>query len=87
MKALQTKRFDFYGVMARVSTLLALLSASATAGLGAYALLPERVQGSFPEWSLVTLGALAVGAALLIPVATSFKQSRFKPDDADRAGD
>ena len=79
-------RFDFYGVLARLSTLLALLSASATAGLGAYALLPERVQASFPEWSLVTLGAIAVGSALLIPVATSFKQARFQPDDTDQAG-
>ncbi len=84
--ALQTRRFNFYGVMARVSTLLALLSASATAGLGAYALLPERVQNTFPDWALVTLGALAVGAALLVPVATSFKQARFQPDDTDGAG-
>lgn len=81
-----TKRFDFYGVAARLSTLLALLSASATAGLGAYALLPSRVQASFPDWSLVTLGAVAVGSALLIPVATSFRQKRFQPDESDKAG-
>jgi hypothetical protein len=81
-----SKRFDWYGVMARLSTTLALLSASATAGLGAYALLPERVQSSFPEWSLLTLGVIAVGSALLIPVATSFKQKRFQPDESDRAG-
>lgn len=80
------KRFDFYGVMARVSTLLALLSASATAGLGAYALMPERVQNLFPEWALITMGVLAVGSALAIPVATSFKQKRFLPDDSDKAG-
>lgn len=81
-----SQRFNWSGVAARLSTLLALLSASATAGLGAYALLPERVQASFPDWSLVTLGAVAVGSALLIPVATSFKQKRFQPDDTDRAG-
>lgn len=83
-----SKHFNWSGVAARFSTLLALLSASATAGLGAYALLPERVQASFPDWSLVTLGAIAVGSALLIPVATSFKQKRFQPEDPDidRAG-
>lgn len=81
-----SQRFNWSGVAARLSTLLALLSASATAGLGAYALLPERVQASFPDWSLVTLGAVAVGSALLIPVATSFRQKRFQPDDTDTAG-
>lgn len=81
-----SQRFNWSGVAARLSTLLALLSASATAGLGAYALLPERVQASFPDWSLVTLGAVAVGSALLIPVATSFRQKRFQPDESDKAG-
>lgn len=68
------KRFDWTKVLTRVSTWLAAISASATAGLGAYALLPNRVQESFPDWSLMTLGGLAVGSALLIPVATSFRQ-------------
>lgn len=67
-------RFDFSHMMARASTWLAMLSGSATASLGAYALMPERVQGLFPDAALVSLGGLAVGAAFLIPVATSFKQ-------------
>lgn len=68
------RRFDFAGVARRLSTALGVVSASASAGLGAYALMPERAQAAFPEWALVTLGAVAVGSALLVPVATSFRQ-------------
>lgn len=67
-------RFQFEGVLRRLSTWLAATSASATAALGAYALMPARVQELFPEWALLVLGVLAVGSAFLIPVATSFKQ-------------
>lgn len=70
-------RFDFSNLLIRASTWLALLSAASTAALGAYALMPERVQNIFPEWALVALGGMAVGAAFLIPVATSFKQRRL----------
>jgi hypothetical protein len=56
------------------STWLALLSASATAGLGAYVLFPERLQGLIPDWALLTLGGVAMGAAMLVPVATSLTQ-------------
>lgn len=68
------KRFDFAGWAGRISTWLALVSAAATAALGAYALMPERAQLAFPDWALITLGAMAVGSAFLVPVATSFKQ-------------
>ena len=67
-------RFDWSHLFARVSTWLALVSAAATAALGAYALMPQRVQDVFPEWVLIVLGGMAVSAAFLIPVATSFKQ-------------
>lgn len=67
-------RFDFSGLARRISTWLALLSAAATAALGAYALMPQRAQDVFPEWVLITLGGLAVGSAFLVPVATSFRQ-------------
>lgn len=60
------------------STWLAILSASATAGLAAYALLPGRVQGLMPDWALGTLGAVAIITALLIPVATSVQQASLK---------
>lgn len=60
------------------STRLALASASATAGLGAYAMLPGRVQALMPDWAVATLGAVAVGAALLIPVATSIQQQGLR---------
>lgn len=69
-------RFDWKGVAGRASTWLAILAASATAGLGAYALMPERAQSAFPEWALIGLGGMAVGCAFLVPVATSFKQKK-----------
>lgn len=61
------------------STWLALASASATAGLGAFAILPDRVQGLMPDWALATLGGVAIIAALLVPVATSVQQRGLKP--------
>ena len=56
---------------------MALLAAAATAGLGAYAVMPERAQLLLPDWTLMTLGAIAMGCAILVPVATSFKQKGF----------
>lgn len=38
-----------------------------------FALLPERIQEAFPQWSLIALGG-AVLASVLIPAATSIKQ-------------
>lgn len=67
-------RFDFTDLLVRASTWLALLSAAATAALGAYAVMPSRVQDAFPEHLLAILGGTAMLAAFLIPVATSFKQ-------------
>ena len=72
------KRFDFAGLAARISTWLAVAAGSAAGGIAAYAALPERIQKTFPDWTLATLGGIAVGCALLIPVATSFKQKRFQ---------
>lgn len=69
-------RFNFAGLSRRISTWLAVISAAATAGLGAYALMPKRAQDLFPEWTLITLGAMAVGSMFLVPIATSFKQRR-----------
>ena len=58
------------------STWLALASASATAGLGAYAIMPERVQSIMPDWAIGTLGGIAILSALLIPLATSVQQAK-----------
>jgi hypothetical protein len=56
------------------STWLALASASASAGLGAFAILPERVQALMPDAALGALGGIAIVSALLIPLATSVQQ-------------
>lgn len=69
---------DAHAVLRKWSTWLAILSASATAGLAAYAILPGRVQGLMPDWALGTLGAVAIITALLIPVATSVQQASLK---------
>lgn len=67
-------RWDWSNVLTRASTWLALLSLSAVGGLGAYALMPERAQLLMPDWMLMTLAGVAMGSAVLTPVATSFKQ-------------
>lgn len=67
-------KFSFENVTKRISTWLATVSASAAAGLAAYAVMPARAQDAFPEWTLTALGICAVGSALLVPLATSFKQ-------------
>lgn len=67
-------RFDFKQVIVRASTWLALLATSATSGLAAYALTPERAQNLVPDWVLQACAAIAIVSAALVPVATSFKQ-------------
>jgi hypothetical protein len=62
----------------KVSTWLAVASASASAGLGAYAIMPARVQAMMPDWALGALGGIAIVAALLIPLATSVQQRATK---------
>lgn len=69
---------DFSFWMKRWSTWLALASLSATSGLGAYALMPERVQALVPDWALASLGGIAMGAVILIPVATSIAQPKIE---------
>lgn len=79
-------RFDFYGVMAKISTWLGLLTLAQGGAMIAFsqappewkALLPDRIGG------FLLIGMMACGA--LTPVASSFKQKRFQPDDTDQAG-
>ena len=73
------RRWDWSCLWLRLSTWLAIASAASTAGLGAYALMPERAQALFPDWALVALGVVAVGSAIAIPVATSFRQRGLEP--------
>lgn len=80
------KRFDFYGVMARLSTWLGLLTLAQGGAMIAFSQAP-------PEWKALLspnvggyllIGMMATGA--LTPIATSFKQKAFQPDDTDQAG-
>jgi hypothetical protein len=73
------ERFDWQGVAGRASTRLAVVAASATAALGAYAITPERAQLLIPDWLIGGLAAVAIVTAALIPVATSFKQKAKPP--------
>lgn len=75
------ERFDWQGVAGRASTRLAVVAASSTAALGAYAITPERAQLLIPDWLLGGLAATAIISAALIPVATSFKQKPKGPKE------
>lgn len=66
------------------STWLALASACATAALGAYALLPERVQLLIPDAALLVLGVTAILSALLVPLATSLAQPKLQDGGDDQ---
>lgn len=65
---------DAKSVLRKWSTSLALISASTTAGLASFAILPERAQAGFPDWALTAMSVTAVLSALLIPLATSIQQ-------------
>ena len=62
----------------RWSTWLAAVALSSAGALSAYAVFPQRLQGLMPDWVLVTLGAISMGAAFLIPLATSTSQKNLK---------
>ena len=61
-------------VLRKASTWLALSSASASAGLAAYAIMPARVQELVPDWTLAMNAGVAIVSAMLIPLATSIRQ-------------
>lgn len=63
------------------STWLAVLAASAAAGLGAYAIMPERAQLLIPDWALMAMGAVSVVSALLVPLATAIAQPKITPKE------
>lgn len=75
---------DFACWWKRWSTWLAALSLSAGGALAAYAIFPQRLQELMPDWLLVTLGGIAMGAAFLIPLATSVQQKNLPPPNAGK---
>lgn len=81
-----TQRFDFSGVMARLSTVLSMISSGCTAAALYFIAAPPEWRGGFPAVYGFALMGLGLAANLLTPFATSFKQKRFMPDDTDQAG-
>ena len=68
------KRFDFAGIMARISTWLGLLTLAQGGAMIAFSQAPQEWKDALPHnlggWLLI--GMMATGA--LTPIATSFKQ-------------
>lgn len=82
-------RFDFYGVMARLSTWLGLLTLAQGGAMIAFSQAPPEWKALLPPnvGGYLLMGMMAAGA--LTPIASSFKQkSQVKPppDDTDQAG-
>lgn len=82
-------RFDFYGVMARLSTWLGLLTLAQGGAMIAFSQAPPEFKASLPPnvGGYLLIGMMVAGA--LTPIASSFKQkSQVKPslDDTDQAG-
>jgi len=71
------KRWDFAGVMARISTWLGLLTLAQGGAVVAYSQAPAEWQAALPDqvggWLLI--GMMVTGA--LTPIATSFKQKKL----------
>lgn len=79
------KRFDFSGVKYKISTWLGIVSGMCAAAIVTFAAWPERLQAITPDWALLVMAVGSV-ASVLNPLATSYQQKRFKPDDSDQAG-
>lgn len=62
------------------STWLAIASASSGAGLIAYAAMPQGAQDAFPHLLLSAMSVMTVIGPLLVPLATSLKQSSIPPE-------
>lgn len=81
-------RFDFYGVMARLSTWLGLLTLAQGGAMIAFSQAPPEFKAALPPnvGGYLLIGMMIAGA--LTPIASSFKQkSQIKspPDDTDQA--
>ncbi len=79
------KRFDFSGASKRISTWLGLVSSACAAAIVTFGAWPDRLQALTPDWALLAMAGGAI-AGVLTPIATSFKQKAFRPDDTDQAG-
>ncbi len=71
-------RFDWEGVHKRFSTLLAAIAAGSTAAGAAFVIGPAEWRAAFPAEAGQWLLGAGVAAALLTPIATSFKQANLQ---------
>lgn len=75
------KRWDFAGVMARISTWLGLLTLAQGGAMVAYSQAPAEWQAALPEYvgAALLVGMMVTGA--LTPIATSFRQKKLSKQE------
>lgn len=74
-------KFDFRGVLKKLSTLAAALVTTAGGVLTWYISQPPLVQATFPKWVLSSASTISLLGVVLIPLATSYMQKSFKKDE------
>lgn len=81
-----SRRFNFRGWAARISTWLGLLTLAQGGAMIAFSQAPPEWKAMLPPniGGYLLYGMMAAGA--LTPIASSFKQKRFEPDDTDQTG-
>lgn len=79
VKHIVKARFNFNHLFHRLSTWLGILAASAGAAAIAFSTLPDAWQATLPTHVGMVFAWVAVGAAALVPIATSFKQKNMEP--------
>ena len=73
-------KFDFRGVLKKLSTSAAALVTAAGAVLTWYIAQPPYVQETFPKWVLSSASIVSLLGVVLVPLATSYMQKSFKKD-------
>ena len=73
-------KFDFTGVLKKLSTLASAIVTAAGAVLTWYISQPDYVQETFPKWILATSSTISLLGVVLVPLATSYMQKSFKKE-------
>lgn len=74
------KRFDFDGVLKRLSTWLGVLAGATGGAAAAYIALPADWQAHYPVALAKGMAMTSVLCGFLTPVATSFRQKGLRKD-------